>query len=135
METRNPIDESLKSHFLSLYHMILSDNEIDPKELEMLFQIGTEYGISKEEIREIVLLPGSDEVVPNTLEEKIAYLYDLTRIVWADGRVDPEERSMMVRFVLRFDFLPENASRIVDFFLDAVQKGQSLDEIKQQIKD
>ena len=115
--------------------MILSDNEIDPKELEMLFQIGTEYGISKEEIREIVLLPGSDEVVPNTLEEKIAYLYDLTRIVWADGRVDPEERIMLERFALRFDFLPENVGKIVDFFLDAVQKGESLEEIKQQIKD
>lgn len=34
------MEEKLKGHFLNLYHMALSDTEVDTTELEMLYLIG-----------------------------------------------------------------------------------------------
>jgi DnaJ-domain-containing protein 1 len=49
------MDEKSKQIFLGLYQMLLSDTEVHPKELEVLYQIGKEKGgFSQEEIQNAV---------------------------------------------------------------------------------
>ena len=51
------LTDLLKSHFLNLYHIALCDMQIEPVELEKLYSIGIEKGISTSEIDSIVLHP------------------------------------------------------------------------------
>lgn len=129
-----PIDESLKAHFLSLYGLTIADNNVHPKELETLYQIGLEYGISKEEICSIVISPNSTMVAPNTTEEKIAYLYNLTRIAYADGKIVDEEKELIKKYVEKFGFPAENSTDIVNYFLESVGHGKTLDDIINDLK-
>ncbi len=124
------LEYALKSHFLNLYHMTLSDTEADTRELEMLYLIGQEKGISRIEIDQAVI--GADRVkftVPETILEKIESLYDFARIAWADGKVDASEKQLMGLFCKKFGFEDPNIPLIVEFLLDEAEKGTEKSEI------
>jgi DnaJ-domain-containing protein 1 len=53
------MNEKLKQHFLGLYQMILADTEVHPKELELLYQIGKEKGISEQDIQNAIFSPNT----------------------------------------------------------------------------
>ena len=134
MEQNKVIDEGLKSHFLSLYCLTVSDNDVHPDELKTLYQIGLEYGISKEEIQSIVMSPNTALIEPNTIEEKVAYLYNLTRIASADGKIVQEEKDLIGKYAIKFGFPEANALAIVDYFIDSLAKGKTIMDILNELK-
>ncbi len=124
------LETTLKGHFLNLYHMALSDTEVDTTELEILYKIGEEKGISKLEIDEVVVRPDTIKFSPpESVLEKIESLYDFARIAWADGKIDENEKRVMTMFCRKFGFEKDNIPSIVEFLLDEVQKGTSKEEI------
>lgn len=125
-----PLTPELKDHFLHLYHMALSDTEVDIKELEMLYRIGEDRGISREDIDTLLMQPmESDIPPPKTVLEKIDCLYDLSLIAWSDGRVDPGERETLARFCTRFGFRDENISAICEYLLEEASRNTPKEEI------
>ena len=83
------MDERQKSHFLSLYCMILADGIIDAKEMETLYEIASRnYGLTPEDVCQAVKEAGTSYYVPQTLDEKVGLLYDMCLIAIADGTVD-----------------------------------------------
>jgi uncharacterized tellurite resistance protein B-like protein len=126
----------IKSHFLNLYAMALSDSQIDTVELEALYKIGEEKGIAKTEIDEIILKPNQVKFAfPNSLEEKIVYLYDFARIILADGIVDKNERTTLELFCTRFGFEQENTSKIADFLLASAKENLDITTLLQIINE
>lgn len=126
----NTISENLKSHFLNLYHMALSDNDFSPLELKMLYNFAQERGIDSHHLDQIL---HSNSTIknhhPETLQEKIEYLHDLTQMIWADEKVDENERSALEKYIKLFDFMDENVSALADYFIEAVKNGQTKDQI------
>ena len=134
LREKKTIDDSLKWHFFNLYCMALSDADFDPRESEFLYKIGLEYNIDKEMINEIVVTSGLRPVMPETLEEKVSYLYDLCRMAWADGVIDDSEREMLKKFVFRFGFRKENTNDIVNYLIESIQQQKTLETIINEIK-
>jgi hypothetical protein len=114
--------------------MALSDTDFDPREAELLYKIGLEHGIDKATINEIVVTSGIRPVQPETLEEKISYLYDMTRMAWADGIIEDSEKRLLKKFVIRFGFHEENSDSIVAFLLESIQKRKNMRDIINDIK-
>ncbi len=128
------VSETLKSHFLRLYQIALSDNEFSTLEMKMLYDFALERGISEKYLDEILLSSSNvQDYFPETLDEKIEFIYDLTQMIWADGKVDKNERSALEKYIQLFGFLDENISPLADFFLDAVQDGITKTEILQKL--
>ncbi|WP_343695036.1 hypothetical protein [Flavobacterium sp.] len=124
----------LKSHFLRLYQMALSDDQFDVLELQMLYHFADERGIPKEELDKLFLNPINTEfIVPETLNTKIEYLYDLTRIIWADGKITDDELNMLRKYCRKFDFVEENINDLSDYLIDCVQKNIGKEEIISQL--
>lgn len=124
------LEPSLRGHFLNLYHMALSDAEIDTRELEMLFNIGEEKGVSKEEIDNVVIHPDRIKFIPPTSTlEKIESLYDFARIAWADGKIDENEERVIQMFCTKFGFEQQNIPTIIQFLLDEASNGTPKEEI------
>jgi len=120
----------LKTHFLYLYHMALSDSQVDIKELEMLYNIGETRGINREEIESLLLQTNTDILdQPKTVLEKVDCLYDLSLIAWADGTVDESERKALHLFCSRFGFKDENVSLICEFLLAEAFKKTPKEQI------
>ncbi|RTZ50237.1 hypothetical protein EJ377_10090 [Chryseobacterium arthrosphaerae] len=131
----NQITENLKAHFLRLYQMAICDDDFSALELKMLYKCAEERGISAKKLDEILLNPiNLKSLVPQTIEEKVDYLYDLTVMIWADGVVSPNEYIAMQKYVLMFGFLEENATAIVDYLIESVKIGKNKSEILYELK-
>jgi len=130
-----PIDDKLKSHFLNLYSLALADNEVDPSELEVLFEIGKHHGVSKEEIEKLLLNPDMIEAsIPNDTLTKVQHLYDFVQIILADGVVDDREKAALRNFCQNFGFEEQHIPQIMEYLIEEGKKGTSKDVIIEQVK-
>ncbi len=130
----NPIPDKLKTHFMSLYHLAFSDLDFAPEELEILYQIGYEHGVSHVELEDAILRPVRSIVIPENDEEKVAYLYDYARLIVSDGKIEPAERQSFERFCERFG-IGDSAvrNRFMDELFDAAKKHKTISEVIQTI--
>jgi len=129
------ISETLKSHFLRLYQMAICDDNFSKLELKMLYRFAEERGVTAKNLDEILLNPvDTKNALPQTLEDKIDYLYDLVLMIWADDRVDNNERSALEKYIKLFGFVEENVSAIANYLLEAVKSGKTKSDILYELQ-
>jgi hypothetical protein len=122
--------DNLQSHFLNLYAIALSDTQIDTTELEVLYKIGQQRGVNKTQIDQIILNPDKVKFsFPDTLNEKIIYLYDFAKIILADGIVDTNERKTLELFCHRFGFEETNVSTIAEFLISSAKDNLEVNDL------
>jgi len=130
------MNEKDKKMFLGLYQMLLADGEVHPNELELLYEIGKEKGgMSEEEIQQAIFSPNtfvSQESLSN--DERIEYLYNLSRIAWADGKIEEKERETLQEASKRLGFAEENVVEISEFLLEQAKEKKTFEEVLQTIK-
>ncbi|WP_294315479.1 hypothetical protein [uncultured Chryseobacterium sp.] len=115
--------------------MAVCDDDFSAPELKMLYRCAEERGISPKNLDEILMNPiNLKSWVPQTIEEKVDYLYDLTAMIWADDTVSPDEYSALQKYVIMFGFLEENTTAIVDYLIEAVKTGKNKSEILYELK-
>ncbi|WP_306352027.1 hypothetical protein [Flavobacterium sp. '19STA2R22 D10 B1'] len=132
--TNTILTEELKSHFLRLYQIALSDDNFGVLELQMLYHFADERGVPKSEMEKLLLNPTQHEsIIPNDITERINYLYDLTRMILVDDIVTEDEKNALKKYCKKFDFLEENIDDITTYLIDCVQKGIQKDEIINQL--
>ncbi|RTY79160.1 hypothetical protein EKL97_13035 [Flavobacterium sp. LS1P28] len=134
MNSNDSMSIQLKSHFLRLYQMALTDDQFDVLELQMLYHFADERGIPKEELDKLFLNPINTELsIPENLDTRIEYLYDFARIIWADEKVTDDELNMLKKYCRKFNFLDENINELTGYLIDCVKKGISKEEIINQL--
>ena len=123
------ISTELKSHFLRLYQMAFSDDNFDVLEMQMLYRFAEERGITKEQLDALLLQPTHETLIPEKLEEKIEYLYDLAIMIWADDIVTEDEKVTLKKYCLKFGFYEEHVDELSEFLLEQAE----LDLPKEQL--
>ncbi|MBO6117889.1 MAG: TerB family tellurite resistance protein [Bacteroidales bacterium] len=122
--------ESLKSHLLNLYCMVVADGEISPKEKTELYRIGRDlYGVTEDEINKLIFTDDIVFYIPETLEDKILYLYDLALIAWADGKITDDERHLLSTYAKKFGVLKTETEELINFLLEKAQSKLSHEEL------
>lgn len=136
-QTTKPVMEDvMKRHFFNLYCLALSDGYLDFTELQTLYDIGVERGITPEQINQLVLTANIAPKAPETIDEKVECLYDLTRMAWADGKIAQEEREVIKKCVVHYgEFIEGNADGIVDYFIESIKKNKSKTDILNEINE
>lgn len=127
------ISTELKSHFLRLYQIAFSDDNFDVLEMQMLYKFAEERGVTKEQLNEILLNPSHNSSIPETLELRVEYLYDLAIMIWADGKVTEDEYTTLKKYCKKFEFLDENITDLADYLLDCAKEGISKEKIIKDI--
>lgn len=102
--------------------MAFSDDNFHELELKMLYKFAEERGITNEELDSLLLHPSHETSIPESLEEKIEYLYDLATMIWADNKVDDDEKNTLRKYCLKFGFLEENIEELSEFLLKHAEK-------------
>lgn len=128
MEKMN-LSLELKSHFLRLYQMAFTDDNFDVLELKMLYRFAEERGVAQEQLNEVLLNPSQNSIIPEELEDKIEYLYDLALMIWADGVATDDEINTLRKYCLKFGFLEENVEDICGFLLENAKQNVSKKEL------
>ena len=114
--------------------MVLADGIIDALEMEKLYKIGTEqYGLTQAEITSAVRDAGTSFIFPESLPDKIRLLMNLAEIALADNDIDPTEKALMRKYIIKMGFLESNADGISDFIFSAVQNHLTLEQVLNSI--
>jgi len=129
------VSPEVKSHFLNIFNILISDAKIEKKELEFLYQIGIERGVDKNAIDFIISNPHKVRFVePKSTYDKIAQLYDFARMVVVDGIIDPREISIFTTLAKNFHFEEENISELIDFLIEEAKKNTLTEKINEIVK-
>jgi uncharacterized tellurite resistance protein B-like protein len=130
------MNENDKKMFLGLYQMLLADAEVHPNELELLYQIGTEKGgISKDEIQQAIFSPNTFVSLEGLNDDdRIEYLYNLSRIAWADGKIDDKEKGFLQEASRRLGFNEKNVLEITEYLLNQAKERKSFEQVLHTIK-
>ncbi|MCL6296273.1 hypothetical protein [Jejuia spongiicola] len=129
------ISAELKSHFLRLYQIALSDDNFSHLEMQLLYKFAEERAISKIELDAILTAHSGDVIIPETLENKIEYLYDFALMIWADEIVSKDEEIALKKYIKNFGFLDENVDDLSEYLLDSAKQDKSKTEILKELKD
>lgn len=129
------ISTELKSHFLRLYQMAFSDDKFGVLEMQMLYKFAEERGVRKEELDQVLLHPTVETSIPESLEERIEYLYDLALMIWADAMVTEDEVHTLRKYCQKFGFMEENIEELSDFLLEKAKNKVSKNHLMQLIKE
>jgi hypothetical protein len=113
--------------------MAAADGDFNSEELKMLYAYAVERGVPKGELMRILMDPVGKIEIPQDLDTKIQYLYDLGKMVLADGRVDDDEIATMQKYAKLFDFKSENEEGIVAYILESVENNKSIYDVLKEI--
>ncbi|WP_245699407.1 hypothetical protein [Flavobacterium noncentrifugens] len=119
---------------MRLYQMALTDDNFNVLEMQMLYFFADERGIPKEELEKLFVNPVSYEPeIPVDLHTRIEYLYDLTRIIWADEKITDDEMNTLKKYCKKFEFLDENIDDLANYLIDCVKTGVQKQDIFNQL--
>ncbi|WP_158850587.1 hypothetical protein [Algibacter sp. L1A34] len=123
------ITTELKSHFLRLYQMAFADDNFDVLEMQMLYNFAKERGLTREQLDNILLNPSHDSTIPDSIEERIEYLYDLALMIWADNVVTDDEKVTLKKYCLKFGFIEGNIEELSIFLLKHAKNNLPKEEL------
>ncbi|MCV9388259.1 tellurite resistance TerB family protein [Reichenbachiella ulvae] len=85
-------ESMIKKQITALVNMAKSDDNMDDRELALIYRIGDAHKISRDEIQEIIAHPGKigsvDELDP---DEKFEFLYSIIQLMKIDDEIFNEE--------------------------------------------
>lgn len=121
--------------FLDLYCMVMADGIVHPKEMETLYRIGLKnYGLTENEINESIKSAGvPTSIIPELPEERIAVLYEMALIAWADDELEESERNMLRRYALLYGVNEEKVDELVDILLDKAHGNADEQEVIKEL--
>jgi hypothetical protein len=123
------ITTKLKSHFLRLYQIACTDEDFDVLEMKQLYAFAAQRGIDQQQLQNILIDPVARLSIPESLNERIEYLYDLAVMTWVDHHITEDEYNTLRKFCRHFEFDDENIDQICDFLLDCAKNEMSLQEV------
>lgn len=125
----------LKHHFINLYLIALSDGSFDKEELDVILKIAFEKGINEEEFKEFITDPTNVNLeVPENFLSKIKLLYDFTRVILADGKIEDEEKNVFLRLCSNYNFGEEESEELFEWLIDLAKKDLPTDRIDEELQ-
>lgn len=129
------ITNGQRNYFTNLFQVALADNQIDPAELNFLYELGIKRGFAKEQIDEIIANPHKTRFEkPHTLVEAVEQLYDLVQMVLKDGKVHLHEVELCKSFAKRFEIREEIIDELIETLIEQVRAGATKENLINDIK-
>jgi len=129
MEKKTNLTADLQGHFLRLYQMAITDGDFSTLEWKMLYDFAESRGIEKHELDGVFITHTGSVAIPKDVETRLEYLYDLCRLIWADGIVTDDERTTLYKFCRKFEFEDDNVTELCDFLLGAAKTNRPFHEL------
>lgn len=124
-----------ESHMKNLILMAKSDNSIDKTEVDVIMTIGVERGFTRQQVREFIKNTDKANIIqPETPRGMFEQLYDLTRVMCADGVIEDDEMEFVTGFANKLGFRKTSSAFIVDRILEGMEEKLGKDEIFEATK-
>nr|WP_321237553.1 hypothetical protein [uncultured Psychroserpens sp.] len=134
MRTTN-ISMELKSHFLRLYQIALSDDNFSHLEMQLLYKFAQDRDVSKLDLESILTGHSGKITIPETLEKRIEYLYDFAIMIWADNVITEDEKIALKKYILKFEFKEESAEELSTYLLESAKEEKSKEDLLKELNE
>jgi hypothetical protein len=87
--------DKIYSHLIHLYQLARIDNRFVKEEKRYLYALGRKNGVPEKEVDEIIAeVDDVDFHEPETIKEKIIFLYEYIQMMLVDNKLDEREAQM-----------------------------------------
>lgn len=119
-----------KEHFIHLIQIALADGKIEDVELQMLQRMGSNLGLTKPEIDDLLATNKQTAYIPPyELSKRFEQLYDVIKMVYADGVIDDNEMRLASGLAMKSGFAEEEISTLLSVLIEGIKKGEDVDDL------
>ncbi|GAA3597600.1 TerB family tellurite resistance protein [Flavivirga amylovorans] len=103
------------AYFAAIANIATVDGRINEKEFNLLSKFASKLDISEEQLKNLIANPkGYSITPPNSKSERLEYLFDLFKMVFADHDIDDEEIKLVRRYAMELGYTSDIAKSIVE---------------------
>ena len=124
-----------KDHFASILRVAMSDGVISKGEETFLDRLANKLNISEADYKQILKDYASHPINPPvSYDDRLERLYDLTRMVMADGIKEDDQVRLLHKFCVALGFHAVNVKYVSKKAFELVRQGDELDEFIYGVK-
>lgn len=103
------------AHYAAIVKLALVDGPINEGEESVLKRLAFKLDVTDEEAKQIFKDPEKYPLIaPYTLEERKERLHDLCRTIFADHKIDDEERALVFKYAIGLGFSNGKATEEIE---------------------
>ncbi len=119
-----------KEHFIHLAQIANADGKIDEAEQEMLNRLGSKLGLTDLEIKELMTsTKQSSYIPPYELAKRFEQLYEIVKMVSADGEISDDELKLANSLALKSGFEEEDLPLLMPLLIEGIKKGEDEEDL------
>jgi|ERR1035437_1612188 uncharacterized tellurite resistance protein B-like protein len=119
-----------KEHFMHLIQVAMADGTIDQKELRMLHRFGIKMGFTEPEIDNLIVSTNESAYnPPYELSKRFEQIYDIVKMVLADGKIEKNEIHLTNRFATKSGFKESEIPNLIVLLINGINEGKDEDDL------
>lgn len=124
-----------KSHIRNLIRIACADGTVDDKEWKLLIRIARKFELSEEEVKDVMdHIDDFSFTPPANKEDRNLQLYNLGRMVMADGVQDDEEMVKINRFAVGLGYSADYVPELTNLVITMINEGYDSEEAIEAIQ-
>lgn len=106
-----------KNYLRNLIQLASSDGHLDKRELKVLYEIGAQRNLKNWQVDELLADKSYVEIfIPESFLNKMNLLFDLMRLIYADGIVEQQEVAYIRHILSAFNLPPNVIAELLIMF-------------------
>lgn len=131
----HPEKKQDKEHFINLIQIANADGKIDDAELKMLYRFGSKLGLTQPEIDDLLqTTKQSAYIPPYELSKRFEQLYDVIKMVYADGEIEDSELKLASALAIKSGFEGEDLPVLLSVLVDGIKNGEDEEDLFARFK-
>jgi len=120
----------------TLVKLSLADGVLDENEMKIITRVARDYGLlDQDDILYIIKNYEKYSLEPTyNYDERIEQLYNLTKIIYADGHIDKNELKILKKAIVALGFPAKNADMIYETAVGLIVDEADLEDFNKAIK-
>ena len=124
-----------KEHFMNLIQVAIADGIIDPTETEMLHRFGKKLGFTDHEIDDLIESTSKSAYIPPyEFSKRFEQVYDIVKMVLADGVIDKNEMRLANAFATKSGFTEHEIPKLLSLLIIGIKEGKDEEDLFEEYK-
>lgn len=126
----HPIKKQNKEFFVNLINIAKADGIIGHAELDLLHRIGRKLSFTEPEIENLIETAAKyDYTPPYELAKRFVQLYDIVKMILADGQIHNHEMRLANGFASKSGFKESEISELLAMIIQGINEGKDEEDL------
>lgn len=124
-----------KEYFVHLIQVTLADGKVTKKEAETLHKLGKKLGFTDPEIELLFARTSKSNFIPAyELAKRFEQLYDVMKMVLADGKIEDSEMHLANIFAITAGFQSKEIPKLLNLLIKGIEEGKDEEQLLKAYK-